>query len=163
MIEIRKGLVAGLLVALSSSVAAAQDWPQWRVVDGAATIRNDAAAFAVACGAAGTPELRLSAPGAAAIPDDATVLIQVSSQADAYVLAQGTAISTHIRSFTGPGGTDGATYTSADDSGALAGLVEDLRAGLNLIVAVEVFDRSQRFTLAGSRRAIDAALAGCSG
>ena len=55
----------------------------------------------------------------------------------------------------------GGGYVS--DEAPVEPLVDSLRAGMNLIVAVEVFDRSQRFTLTGSSRAIETALTGCGG
>ena len=156
------GFRAGFAVLVTfmavAAAAQAQDWPSWRVVDGTAMVRNDAAQFGVTCADAGTPALMLEAPDAAPIPEGSMVLLQVSSRADAYAIDDATRISTFLRPFR-PRPEGG--YISDRDPAALAPLIDDLRAGLNLIVAVEAFDRSQRFTLVGSRRSIDAALDGC--
>ena len=157
---VRMALAAAAIAVSAAGGANAQmeEWARWQVVDGVATIQNDAAAFGVTCGEGGSPALTLAAPDAAAIPDSATVLIQVSSRSDAYVLEEGTDIETFLRHFRP---ASGGGYVS--DEAPVEPLVDSLRAGMNLIVAVEVFDRSQRFTLTGSSRAIETALARCGG
>ncbi|MCB9957959.1 MAG: hypothetical protein H6843_05005 [Rhodospirillaceae bacterium] len=157
---VRMALAAAAIAVSAAGGANAQmeEWARWQVVDGVATIQNDAAAFGVTCGEGGGPAVTLTAPDAAAIPESATVLIQVSNRSDAYVLEDGTEIETFLRHFRPAAGGG---YTSDEDP--IAPLVDSLRAGVNLIVAVEVFDRSQRFTLAGSSRAIETALADCGG
>lgn len=157
---LRMALAAAAVAVSAAGGANAQtgDWARWQVVDGVATIQNDAASFGVTCGENGGPAITLAAPDAPAITQDATVLIQVSSRSDAYVLEDDTDIATHIRHFRPMAGGG-----FVSDGEAIAPLIDDLRGGMNLIVAVEVFDRSQRFTLVGSSRAIDAALADCGG
>ena len=124
---VRMALAAAAIAVSAAGGANAQmeEWARWQVVDGVATIQNDAAAFGVTCGEAGSPALTLAAPDAAAIPDSATVLIQVSSRSDAYVLEEGTDIETFLRHFRPAAGGG---YVS--DEGPVEPLVDSLRANV---------------------------------
>ena len=143
-----------------AATAWADAWPRWQVRDGqAAEIYNGGTTFGVECAPGGTDVvLTLTAPDAPAVAPGALAIIQVSTQSNAYPIDQATDIDTYLRSFDpdGPG-----RYVSSGTSSELQELLESLRAGLNLIVGLESFERAERYTLVGSSATIERVLTSC--
>jgi len=158
--------------------AVAQGEGSWRSSAGRAEIFNGGSAFAVACtvDAADRPAVVLMlepGPDGSALPQAETLLVQISSRADAYVIEAGTDISTWFLPVTAA--PDGRLVSAAAPLGdqpagdggeaaqiaEIAEIVADLRAGMNLVVGGEGFARAERYTLRGSDRAIGALLADC--
>ncbi|NBC32937.1 MAG: hypothetical protein GVY13_09710 [Alphaproteobacteria bacterium] len=175
---------AAILAILAASAATvlptagplfAQSEGAWQSSGGRAEISNGGGTFTVACvdDAAGRPALVMSLepePAGEALPAADTLLLQVSSRADAYVIAAGTDISTWFLPVTAA--PDGRLVSAAapldpvpaGDAGQthqVREIIADLQAGMNLVVGGGGFARAERFTLRGSRRAIDAVAAAC--
>lgn len=169
-------VIAYAAAALSGTgPAVAQGEGSWRGSAGRAEILNGGSSFAVACtaDAADRPAVVLMLePGAdgSALPQAETLLVQISSRADAYVIESGTDISTWFLPVTAA--PDGRLVSAAaplgdqpagdaGEAAQIAGIVADLRAGMNLVIGGEGFARAERYTLRGSERAIAAVLADC--
>ena len=142
-----------------ATVAMADAWPRWQVTDDrAAEISNGGTVFGVECTTGADLTLALTAPDAAPPPPGATAIIQVSTRSDAYPIDGTTDIDTFLRAFNpdGPG-----RYVSTGTATELQDLIDSLRAGLNLIVGIESFERVERYTLVGSSVAIERVLSAC--
>lgn len=155
--------------------AAAQEWGVWRSAGDRASISNGSRTFSVACtaDAAGRPAIRLTlepGPAGGDRPPAETLLVQVSSRADAYVIEAGTDISTWFLPVTHASGGRLVSAAAplgerpagdAGEAAQIAEIVADLRAGMNLVIGGEAFGRAERYTLRGSDRAIEAVLTDC--
>ena len=143
-----------------ATTALADAWPRWQVTDDrAAEISNGGTVFGVEC-APGSADvtLALTAPDASAPPPGATAIIQVSTRSDAYPIDGTTDIDTFLRAFD-PDGSG--RYISTGTAAELQDLIDSLRAGLNLIIGIESFERAERYTLVGSSAAIERVLTAC--
>lgn len=161
---------------LVGSQAAAQEAGAWRSDGARAEIVNGGSAFAVTCVevAAGRSALALVLEPAAGqdgmLPAADTLLLQISSRADAYVIAAGTDISTWFLPVAAdPGGRlvsaaaplDPVPSGDAGEAQQVAAIIANLRTGMNLVVGGDGFPRAERFTLRGSNRAIETAVEAC--
>ena len=145
---------------VGAQTALADAWPRWQVDEGrAAEISNGGTVFGVECAPGGSDViLALTAPDAPALDPGTTAIIQVSTRSDAYPIDGAADIDTFLRAFNpdGPG-----RYVSTGTPAELQDLMDSLRAGLNLIVGLDVFERAERYTLVGSSAAIERVLTAC--
>ena len=154
-------LAGGAMATTAMATTAMADaWPRWQVTDdGTAEIYNGGTAFGVEC-APGDADvtLTLTAPDAPAPTPGTTAIIQVSTRSDAYPIDGTTDIDTFLRAFD-PDGSG--RYVSTGTAVELQDLIDSLRAGLNLIVGIDTFERAERYTLVGSSAAIERVLTAC--
>jgi hypothetical protein len=160
-------LLASALAASSSVPALGQAVSStWRVAGGEAAVSNGETGFGVACrsgsgsgGMAGPAMTFEPAPGAD-LGESFEARLQISTAADAYRIDGVTRIDTSVWRFD----RQGSRYMAvepAEPGADLAATLDNLRAGMNLVIGAAAFDRAQRYSLVGSNRAIQAVLADC--
>jgi hypothetical protein len=165
----RPPIAAALLCAAAATVplpAPAQPMDvTWRVVAGDAVVGNAETRFAVSCrrgdaGGAAEPTLVFRPPPGEDYGPSFEARLQISTAADAYRIDGATEIDSQVWRFAGDGGEYEAVEPVSPGA-SLETTLDRLRAGMNLVLGAEAFDRAQRYSLIGSNRAIGAVLAAC--